>query len=237
MASLVATFLASIPSTALGQESPGSFDSRVSLDQGAYVMNVEMTFAAGIPMREIVAALKNPWLPTEINPAMKVERKNVEIQNGSNEIHFDSVLTLSSFFLKSHFVSQCHESFDGALFKRQCTLDTTLAQGGRFMEYKNEDLKCQNEGAQSRCRLRVIGKLKNIFFLKKEWLAVKAKAEAVKNWGTFWCYVNEGSISVKQSRQCYDQSSLPSQVQAFQKSNQESKDKNEEFHFSWTAIP
>lgn len=197
-------------------------------------MKIEMLFSPDVSFNGAVANLTNPALFHEFYSNMEPTQVKNFIRTGDSA-SYESILALNifgnffgkvfgkpfgrTFGIRTRMLSVCKEKISDLpqKWQRQCNLKPSEYDGGTFMDWKSDEILCSSEKAsgQVRCHLEVKGKLKDLLFLKSPVLTVKAKAQALTNWGRFWYYLNTGSISTKYSNLLFDQSKLNDDIHKF----------------------
>jgi hypothetical protein len=182
-------------------------------------MAIDLSFSDDVSLARVVADFRDQGLLAELyhgaDPVEIAHRQSTP----SGSLTYDSTLTVHNFGLATRMLSHCVETnpkLSGREWSRRCVLDLSRFDSAKFMESKIDEVKCE-ETQTVRCRLRVSGKLKDLFFLvKAPKLTVKAKVQALVNWGRFWFYAEQGSASAKLSNPVFDQSDLAKQIAKFE---------------------
>ncbi len=203
-------FLVSAPLQA--DEKP-SFLFDIVADDSGYVMKIAMTFSPGIPLRQVVANFRDPDLVHELHSHSTLEKTHIDSSR------FEKLLTVKTFGFKTRLLSHCVESDsqDPTQWSSRCELDLQKFDAENLMRSKIERVLCTQATslAPVRCTLDIRGGIKDYYIISSAKLTVKAKAQALINWGRFWYFTEAGSISPRTSSDLFDQSDLARQIEVF----------------------
>ena len=195
-------------------------------------MHVDMSFSPDVSLGQIVSLLKNPSVLPELSPNVD----SVKIPAGSPTA-YDSTLTVKVWGLKSSYLSHCQERVTegGQGWERFCQMDTVQLDAAKTMKYKTDSIRClaSREAAPLSCILDVHGAMKDFLFMSGTTLAVRAKHQAIQNWGRFWYLAESGGLSTKISNPLYDRSEMKADVDQLlvEASSAAKKSSASEFHF------
>jgi hypothetical protein len=188
-----------------------AFAYDLAADDSGYRLRIEMSFSGSVGLARAIHGFRDPALLAEFNPA--VDPVSNTPKDGKS---YRSTMSFRTFGLRTKMVSECAEE-GGVLegfWKRRCRLDTSREEGGRYMDWKSDEVSCvaARAGSPLRCTLEIAGRIKDVLFMKSPVLTVKAKHRALLNWGMFWAYAENGSVSTALSNPIFERSPLRAEL-------------------------
>lgn len=188
------------------------FKYHLEMKPEGYRLGMDMDFGPAVTLAQVIFNLNDPSLFPRLNSTMLPS----EILNR----HDDTYEMVTSFKVagwKAHMLFNCNEQLETDSYHRRCTLDVPRLNAALFMDSKSDEVACsQTKGEDTvHCHFDVTGKIKSVLFLKSQMLTVKAKYQALLNWGKFWYFTQQGSCSTRYSNELFDRSDLKKDIDDF----------------------
>lgn len=188
------------------------FKYHLEMNPGGYQLGMDMEFGPAVTLAQVIFNLNDPNLFPRLNATMLPS----EISNR----HDDTYELIASFKVagwKAHMLFNCDEQIDSDSYHRRCSLDVPRFNASLFMDSKSDEVTCTQLKGEDRvrCHFDVNGKIKSVLFLKSETLTLKAKYQALLNWGKFWYFTQQGSCSVRYSNELFDHSDFKKDIDDF----------------------
>ena len=194
------------------------FSYALKATPAGYLMHVEMLFGPDVSLNRAVANFRDANLVHELYANSEPDVDTDVVHAGTAQT-YQKLRVIKNYGLHTRMLSNCTESVlrTGMPWHRRCELDTAHLDGGKVMGSKIDDVVCSQAGARGQvaCQLEVTGLIKDYFVISSSILTVKAKAQALTNWGRFWYFTETGSISARYSNELYDHSELARNVEGF----------------------
>ena len=201
------------PSFGAGPEPSFSYD--LSITPEKYGLRIRMSFAPDVSLARVVANLRNGALLQEFNP----DADPIRTVNASGD-RYDQIMSWKAFGIRTAQLSHCRESEAPGAWSRRCEVDTGALDAGKYTAWKRDEVRCgRAAGGGIGCDFEIEGRLKNFLFMKSSVLTLKAKRQALINWGRFWYLTESGSASTRLSNPLFDRSALKSDLESLLSSN------------------
>jgi hypothetical protein len=173
-----------------------------------------MTFARDVDLPQVIAAMRNGALLHEFNPDADSIRE-LPLRDGS----YGALMTWKAFGLRTGQLSRCVESAAGEMvWERRCEVLPDALGAGRYTAFKWDEARCtEAEGVGTECDLEIQGRIRDFLFMKSPVLTVRAKRQALINWGRFWYLLENGATSTRFSNPIFDRSNLKADIEAWSK--------------------
>ncbi|MBI3554680.1 MAG: hypothetical protein HY074_00280 [Deltaproteobacteria bacterium] len=201
----------------MAAESP-AFSYAIKATPAGYALFIEMVFSPDVSLSRAVANLRDELLVHELYPNAEPPVTSKLVNTGTG-LTYDHLLTISNYGLRTRMLSKCVESplKTGVPWRRRCDLDAQAFDGGKVMGSKTDELTCAQAAplAAVHCQLYVKGLIKDYLFISSAQLTVKAKAQALVNWGRFWYFTETGSISARVSNELFEHSEIAKNISGF----------------------
>ena len=218
--------LASVPASPSGTNSPSefSYDLRVSSD--GYKLKMSLLFSPGVTFPSVIAQLKDPHAMARLNPSM-LPTETSDAQDGG--LSYRQRMGFKLLGMKFRWASDCSEKRDIAKWTRHCDLDLNEGDAARLMKRKMDEVTCETQGEQVRCEFAIDGDVKAFPFVGPARSNVKAKHQALLNWGRFFYMMETADISSALALERFDRSPLKKKFDELEKQGRE--------HFARDAGP
>lgn len=191
------------------------FKYQISIDDNGYDLAIRMEFKNKTSLQKIRNAFTIPEVLTELSPNIdKIDKKVI------SESRYESIMKVSSFGISTVLPSMCEETWNESTWEKKCTLETDKADGGKYMEWKTDQVICKESENIIVCNFKIKGKTKPLIVLGVELLdhrqfSVKAKQQAMHNFAKQFIYINDYSLSLKRTLQLYEQTLTYSAIEEF----------------------
>lgn len=188
----------------------------IRIDDNGYELKIKMDFSESKRLNSVVQALQNPVLIAKMSNNIE----SVSLQ-ATDPGFYTSSLHIKSYGMSSELVSKCQEARTEQQWSRSCVLQTQLADGGKYMEWKKDFVRCQQTANRRvSCEFLIEGKMKDISFfrwslMKAKTLTVKAKYESLISFFKMFYFIENGSFSVRQSKREFENSDLKKSIDDF----------------------
>ncbi|MBI3542580.1 MAG: hypothetical protein HY075_04820 [Deltaproteobacteria bacterium] len=198
--------------SAMAAEKP-SFSYVVKADDGGYAMRLAFVFSPDVTFSRAVANFRDDALIHELHSgSLPAESRGV----GSGSLTYQKLTAFKTFGVKSAMLFECREEVArGRLeWRRRCDLDLTQLGADKLMTRKYDEVTCRQAtpAAAVSCTLDVAGQIKDYLVFKSSKLTIRAKAQALTNWGRFWYFTETGSVSAELSNALFDRSEIARDV-------------------------
>ncbi|HEX4923982.1 MAG TPA: hypothetical protein VFV50_07845 [Bdellovibrionales bacterium] len=190
-----------------------AFDYDLSINKTGYVLLLDFDFSAGVTLNEVKQNLKSGTLLKELGA--KVD----SVTTKTRDIGYEATTHVRNFFvLKTELLSLCREQDLGETWTRNCDLDVTEKDGGKYMEWKRDTITCARANGLVACKARIEGKAKPLTMLGMEILSseeftLKAKQEAIANFAKVWLHTELLSVSPKISLKHFENGPWPAALE------------------------
>lgn len=190
----------------------------ISIDKSGYNLTMDMSFNKGQRLQAIKWALKNGELLSKLSPNI-VSVTTMPIDD-TNKYH--SLMLVKSFGIYSKLLSQCEEKTNETAWSRTCSLQTREQDGGKYMQWKGDEVECSEGALEVDCHFVIRGQAKPVRILgiqivSAELFSVKAKLQAVANFFKLFVYMNDFNLSPKLTLEKFDHSPLKAELDLFEK--------------------
>lgn len=187
---------------------------KIVINEQGYALNISMSFQNKGSLPKIRSAFTNPLILTSLAPnVVSIDLFPI------SETGYESVMKVSSFGISSYLPSKCTETWTDDAWKRFCVLETDKMDGGKYMEWKNDQVICQENENTVNCNFTIMGKAKplsliGIEILEHKQFTVKAKAQAMHNFFKQYMFLKDYGLSLKRTLTNYESSLLKQDVDA-----------------------
>ncbi|MGZ3806642.1 MAG: hypothetical protein ACXVCE_01050, partial [Bacteriovorax sp.] len=188
-----------------------SYDMKIS--EAGYIMNISMDFKNNRSLLSVRDALKNPDVLPRLSPNV-TSITNSPMRDG----HYQSLMGVKSFGISSVLSSSCNESLSENEWKRSCGLETDKFDGGKYMEWKKDEVICiKDDGEKISCHFKIEGKARPVNFLGIQLVndrvfSVKAKYQALNNFFKLYYFIEDHNISTRQALLKFDRSRIKTEL-------------------------
>jgi hypothetical protein len=181
----------------------------------SYALDIRMSFSPDVSLGQVVAGLRNGALLHEFNPDADPIRTV-----GANGDRYDTIMAWKAFGIRTAQLSHCRETEGDGTWSRRCDVDTGTLDAGKYTAWKWDEVTCRSgAGKPLACAFRIEGKIKNFLFMKSSVLTLKAKRQALINWGRFWYLMESAGASTRLSNPIFERSELKRDVEALLSAN------------------
>lgn len=190
----------------------------ITIDEKGYLLNIEMIFDQGVNLLNVREALKNGKVLSLLSPNV-VSVTNTKI----NEDEYKSLMVVKSFGISSNLLSMCDEKLNENKWSRSCVLQTNDYDGGKYMEWKSDEVECLKKNPNViDCHFTIKGKAKpvKIFglqILSAKLFSVKAKLQAMNNFFKLYYYIKNYNLSPKMALSLFSKSKFKDELNQFEK--------------------
>jgi hypothetical protein len=191
------------------------------INKSGYVLKMDMVFKKEIPIQKVVSALKNGELLSVLSPNV-VSVLNTPLPEGK----YHSLMHVKSFGIHSNLLSMCEDKFNDTAkaqsWMRSCSLQTREMDGGKYMEWKGDEVNCSvTNTAGVICHFEIKGlpkplKVFGFQIISPEIFSVKAKVQAMSNFFKLYFYIQDYSLSTKLALEKFEVSSLKKELDRFE---------------------
>jgi hypothetical protein len=187
-----------------------SFGYDLSIEPEKYRLAIHMTFSPDVTLAQAVAALRNRALLHEFNP----NADPIRILPIS-ETSYGTIMSWRAFGIRTGQLAKCEEKQEDGSWSRRCDVRPEALDAGRYTTWKWDEVTCRKEKAtlQLECAFDIQGRLKDFLFMKASVLTLKAKRQALINWGRFWYLLEAGGVSTRLSNPLFDRSPLKAEIE------------------------
>jgi hypothetical protein len=188
------------------------FKYHLEMKPEGYRLGMDMDFGPAVTLAQVIFNLNDPGLFPRLNSTM--------LPSKISNRHDDTYEMITSFKVagwKAQMLFNCNEQAESDSYHRRCSLDVPRLNASLFMDAKSDEVTCSQIKGQERvhCHFDVAGKIKSVLFLKSETLTLKAKYQALLNWGKFWYFTQQGSSSARFSNELFDRSDFKKDIDDF----------------------
>ena len=214
-----------------GAAEASAFHYQWKVDDSGYDFNLEMDFAKGVSLAEVIYNLNDVELPKRLNSTMNAAIKIPEL--GSD---YDWITRFKVIGIPFAMKARCHQEekkagLELSEWTRKCVLDPEALDSKRFLTRKTDEVKCTNQDHQVHCDLHVTGQIKAMPLMSATTLTLKAKTQGLINWAKFWYFTDQGSISAKEASFMFDRSPLALDIEAGEQEGLKRAKTETPFHF------
>lgn len=198
----------------------------IAINESGYDLKMEMNFSGHQSLESIRQAIIKSDVISKLSPNVK------SVTNTGNENHYNSLMVVKSFGIKSELLSKCDETFLENSWSRSCSLQTDQLDSGKFMQWKTDQVVCSKiDEVKTVCKFEIKGKTKPVKILgiqlvSERIFAVKAKYQAMNNFFKIFYYISDHNISTKLALEKFEHSQIKMELDHFE-SEASSKLKNE----------
>ncbi|MFA6238173.1 MAG: hypothetical protein WC635_12645 [Bacteriovorax sp.] len=188
----------------------------IRIDDKGYDLRIEFEFKGFQTLHAVRNALIKPEVIKNLSPKIK------SLTMSGSPTDYQSLMVVKSLGVKTQLLSKCKETIGEKEWTRSCKLQTDLLDGGKYMEWKTDQVKCIKSDQSVACSLVILGKTRPIKILGVQILndrsfAVKAKVEALKNFFKLYYFILDYNISTRLASADFDKSPVKSEIENFDK--------------------
>lgn len=207
----------------------------LGINKQGYILKMDMFFKKDIQLQSVVAALKNGDLLSLLSPNV-VSVLNTPIGEGK----YHSLMHVKSFGIHSNLLSMCEDKFTDISWTRSCSLQTREMDGGRYMEWKGDEVTCTKQASDAEvvCHFEIKGlprplKILGFQIISPEVFSVKAKLQAMSNFFKLYYYVKNYNLSAKLALKVFEDSSLKKELSRFETEAMKEVKASGEYHHKY----
>lgn len=189
----------------------------IAIDDNGYLLKIEMDFNQGQTLLSVREALKNGTVLGLLSPKV-VSVTNTAIEGDK----YYSLMITKSFGISSKLLSMCEDKMTVNEWKRSCSLQTNKLDGGKYMEWKGDDVSCiQKDPKEVHCSFLIKGKalplkVLGIQILSSKLFSVKTKYEAMNNFFKLYYFIKNYNLSPKLALYSFDHSKIKDETNQFE---------------------
>lgn len=188
------------------------FSFQLEINPEKYVLSIKMKFPEKILLSDVRKGFRNGALLIKLNDSIK--KMSFDPVIGSPYLQTQKIQFLG---ISSVLVSQCEEDFEAHKWIKTCTLRTDSADGGKYMNWKNDQISCRQKDSIVFCEALIQGQSKPLSVLgiqlaNHQKFSLRAKVPALKYFSQVWIAISDSTYNVNQIKLKFKQSGINQKI-------------------------
>ncbi len=206
----------------------------IVINDSGYNLKITMDFKEGQTLQDVRSALKNGVILSQLSPNV-VSVTNTPVEDNK----YKSLMVVKSFFIKSNLLSMCEDSEKENTWKRSCSLQTHQMDGGKYMEWKADDVECTKILNGVHCDFLIKGlarplKIFGVQIVNARVFSAKAKSQALNNFFKQYYFIKNHNLTAKIALAQFDQSKVKTEIEEFESTATQKLKKGTEYKRHYT---
>lgn len=208
------------------------FEFDLTVNPEKYDLNIRLTYGSQVTLNDVIRRFKNTTFLANLSDSIESV-----IRDPTTKLQYDLVMNVRSMGIGSKLVSKCNEDIQDNSWSRTCELQTDVADGGKYMNWKKDQIVCANNENTLGCVAHIQGQSRplKIFgwqLMNHQNFSLRAKVPALQNFAEIWQATNSFTWNVEEIKNHQQVLHLKKQFDQMLDSGLASLKTSETFQFS-----
>ena len=190
-----------------------NFNYNLEITPENYKLVIDMQFRKSVILKDAIQGFKNDKLLVAVSDTIK----SVTFTPAFADEYVQN-MKVKSWGISSVLTSNCRENFKVSSWTRECELQTNRDDGGKYMVWKKDVIRCEEQREGIHCQADIQGKSKAISILgfvlaSPEKFSLRAKIPALHNFSQIWLAINRATLNAEEIRKSFKESELKQKIE------------------------